>query len=69
MSIYVFKTSLCAEDIYRIDSVLRSIIPGCLWTYDLEDCDNILRIKSTENIVEPVCLHLKKRGIYCEELE
>lgn len=69
MNVYVFKTSVSSEDIRHINSILRSIIPGWLWNYDLEDCDKILRIKSDKDIVELVNFHLEIDGFHCEELE
>ena len=69
MNVYVFKTSIQAEHIHRVNSILRSVIPTSVWCYDLEDCDRILRIESHKDIVKPVCFHLKIEGFYCEELE
>lgn len=69
MNVYVFKTSANSENIRSIDSILQSVIPECHWSYDLEDCDNILRIESDKNIVKSVCSQLEVEGFYCEELE
>ena len=69
MNVYVFKTSITYDDMRLVNSILRSVIPQWKWGFDLEDCDNILRIESTENIVDLVCFHLQCEGISCEELE
>lgn len=69
MNIYVFKTSVKPRDIRTVNKILRSLIPNCKWNYDLEDCDNILRIESRKDIAELVCFHMRIDGFYCEELE
>lgn len=69
MNIYVFKTSIRTEDVRRINVILQTILPPITWSFDLEDCDNILRIKSNKNIVDLVCFHLQIEGFLCEELE
>ncbi|MCR9226828.1 MAG: hypothetical protein NXH90_05375 [Flavobacteriaceae bacterium] len=40
---------------------------GC-WNFDLEDCDNILRVE-TKNLKAPmISLLLQNNGFHCEEL-
>ncbi|MEM9327603.1 MAG: hypothetical protein AAGA85_18190 [Bacteroidota bacterium] len=69
MNIYVFKTSIKPRDIETVNAMLLSLIPTSKWNYDLEDCDNILRIESTKDVVALVCSQLSNGGFYCEELE
>ena len=69
MNVYVFKTSIEPGDIKPADEILRSLIPKSEWSFDMEDCDKILRVMSKENITDLVCLHLSMAGFYCEELE
>lgn len=69
MNIYVFKTSIEAGDIRKVNTILQSLIPNGKWNYDLEDCDHILRIESRRDITELVCSHMRSDGFYCEELE
>lgn len=69
MNVYVFKTSIQPDNIRHVNSILRSIIPECVWGYDLEDCDKILRVESCEDIVKSVSFHLRIEGFYCKELE
>ena len=69
MNIYVFKTSIKPEDIRAVNAILRTLIPHCKWNYDLEDCDNILRIESHKNIAELITFHLELDGFNCQELE
>ena len=69
MKVFVFKTSIHLEHVPLINTILRSVIPECFWSYDLEDCDRILKVKSHKNITASVCFHLKMEGFYCEELQ
>ncbi len=39
------------------------------WTFDLEDCDKILRIDSEVNIVLEIIDPLHIHKFHCEELE
>ncbi len=68
MNIYVFKTSIEPHDIRVVNEILSSLIPNCKWDYDLEDCDNILRIECRTDIAELVCTHMNMGGFNCEEL-
>jgi len=69
MSIFIFKTSIKPRDIRTVNGILRTLIPQCTWNYDLEDCDNILRIESRSNISELITFHLRIEGFFCKELE
>jgi hypothetical protein len=68
MEIYVFKTSVQRTDFELLKSMLDSLIPRTKYNFDFEDCDQILRIESKENVSSLVCNQLKKVGYYCEEL-
>ena len=50
-NVLVFKTSVSEEkDINKLRPVLNALTPPTdLWNFDLEDCDNILRIE-TQNL-------------------
>lgn len=68
--IYVFKTSV--ETKYQVEQLKPGInkIPAVNhWNFDLEDCDNILRIDSEENIVFTITRLLRSHQFNCEELE
>ncbi|MCA0959228.1 MULTISPECIES: hypothetical protein [Flavobacteriaceae] len=41
---------------------------GC-WNFDLEDCDNILRVESQRLKASVVSLLLQSNGFDCEELQ
>ncbi|MTH17221.1 hypothetical protein [Flavobacterium sp. LC2016-01] len=50
--IYVFKTSVDSPSkLESAAALLHEILPETLWNFDLEDCDNILRIDSELDIV------------------
>lgn len=65
--IYVFKTSVNSRS--KLDSasaLLQELLPNTLWNFDLEDCDNILRIDSELDIPNLI----QNNGIFdCVELE
>ncbi|TDP00740.1 hypothetical protein [Flavobacterium sp. 245] len=50
--IYVFKTSVDSPSKLESATVLlHELLPETLWNFDLEDCDNILRVDSELDIV------------------
>lgn len=51
--IYVFKTSVDSKTKFESASVLLDqLLPQSQWNFDLEDCDNILRVDSELNVAE-----------------
>lgn len=65
--IYVFKTSVDCQSKFESASVLlHEILPNTLWNFDLEDCDNILRIDSELDVTDLV---LNNGAFDCIELE
>ena len=68
--IYVFKTSVkTKKSIRELTPKLDKYLQTAKWNFDLEDCDNILRINSEENISHLIIKLLKKQNFDCEELE
>jgi hypothetical protein len=68
--IEVFRTDV--TDIAKsrfIINMLTTHIPDGYINFDLEDCDNILRVQSECFCIETVILLLKNTGHYCEWLE
>ncbi|KOP37782.1 MULTISPECIES: hypothetical protein [Flavobacterium] len=65
--IYVFKTSVDNRSKFESASaLLQELLPNTLWNFDLEDCDNILRIDSELDIPNLI----QNNGIFdCIELE
>lgn len=65
--IYVFKTSVDTKSKLEFASaLLYELLPEALWNFDLEDCDNILRIDSNAEVSEVI---LKNEIFDCIELE
>jgi len=51
--IYVFKTSVDSKTKFESASVLLDqLLPQSQWNFDLEDCDNILRVDSELDVAE-----------------
>lgn len=65
--VYVFKTSVDTKS--KLESaviLLNQLLPSIKWNFDLEDCDNILRIESEIEITDLIL----NNGIFdCIELE
>jgi len=69
MIISVFKTSIQEKDLIYLPSVLNKLEGLSKWNTDLEDCDNILRVESQDDIAEKIKSILSKQGFLCEELD
>ncbi|MEM1119961.1 MAG: hypothetical protein AAGJ18_05895 [Bacteroidota bacterium] len=67
--IYVFKTSITSNvEVQLVNSTLQKVPTIKKWSFDLEDCDNILRVVSKENIAQYIIDELQELNIRCEEL-
>lgn len=67
--ILVFKTNI--DTMHKIDiiePILNSIFQKTNWNFDLEDCDNILRIDTKKNSAQLIIEKITAIGFYCEEL-
>jgi hypothetical protein len=65
--IYIFKTSVDTKLKFELATVLlNGLLPNSSWNFDLEDCDNILRIDSETEIMESI---LNNGTFDCAELE
>lgn len=68
MTVEVFKTNVPDE---RADEALAGLLelwPDARITFDLDDCDRVLRIEADEVSVEEVRGFMHEMGIACEEL-
>ncbi|MEN2402907.1 hypothetical protein GKZ90_0024180 [Flavobacterium sp. MC2016-06] len=65
--VYVFKTSVDTKSKLELASAVLNELPSSiLWNFDLEDCDNILRIESEIEITDLIL----NNGIFdCIELD
>jgi hypothetical protein len=68
--ISVFKTSVTnTKEIETLKLQLDIQLEFAKWNFDLEDCDNILRIDSINEIAQQTIKILKDHGFDCQELE
>ncbi len=66
----VFKTDM--NDRILADHIiynLSRLIPNSSISFDLEDCDKVLRIEATSISVSTVIEELQKKGIMCEIMD
>jgi len=69
MEVLVFKTGVTNKrKAGKVKTLLTSFPAIQQWNFDLEDCDNILRIVSNGLSPRNVETVLQKAGIGCEEL-
>ena len=67
--IHVFKTSVTTkEDILKIKQALDELLLPGTWNFDLDDCDNILRVDSDAARANLVIKFMKEKNFECEEL-
>lgn len=68
--IYVFKTSVeTKKAVEIITAQLNEFIPNSEWNFDLEDCDNILRVVSNEVTAQQIIDFINELEYECLELE
>jgi hypothetical protein len=68
-AVLVFKTSVTNKRLsekIRKEILLYNNVLAC--NFDLEDCDNILRIESKDEISEKIITHFNSKGLICEVL-
>lgn len=66
----VFKTNVCdIRNAERLAMLLCRRFPLCKVSFDLEDCDKILRIEDTHIIPQAVIAIIAAQGFICEPLE
>jgi hypothetical protein len=65
--IHVFVTSVnTAADVLHLTPCLQQLLVKGKWTFDLDDCDKVLRIESETGNVYAVIQLLRKSGYDCE---
>ena len=70
-TVEVFKTNVCTRPAARqLAAILKRAMPGCRFTFDLEDSDRILRVEyGTQGFEVSAVICLLKRFRYrCEQL-
>ncbi|MDG3583424.1 MULTISPECIES: hypothetical protein [Galbibacter] len=70
MNVFVFKTSVNNQkDIKRLQNPLNQLMhQNEQWSFDLEDCDNILRVESLQVKAYNIANTLNILGFSCEEI-
>ena len=70
MEILVFKTNVTSKkEVSMVAPLLTSFPTISQWSFDLQDCDKVLRIETTEADPRPVERLLLKAGFNCRELD
>lgn len=65
----VFKTNVSKISQARVlIRKLREYFPKCRINFDLQDCDNILRVEGKNISIEKITRILASRGYLCEVL-
>lgn len=66
----VFKTSVFAHSqVRKLGPMLNQLISKeGRWNFDLEDCDNILRVEAQSLEASSIASLLHNNGFHCEEL-
>lgn len=68
--IYVFKTSVKTKSqVKKLQPHIATVLSNGKWSFDLTDCDKILRVDSEENVVMKITELLTIHAFHCEELE
>ncbi len=66
----VFKTNVTEEnEAARLLSLLISQLPACKINFDLQDCDNILRIKGEAIPINAIIELVNSNGFDCALLD
>lgn len=70
MDVLIFTTSVTEpEQVTRVQPLLTSVQDITDWNFDLEDCDNILRVVSHDVSPRYIESLLNNAGFMCTELE
>ncbi|MDF1548440.1 MAG: hypothetical protein P1P88_11505 [Bacteroidales bacterium] len=68
--IEVFKTNISNNAVAEIIvQHLQNILPEAKINFDLEDCDNILRVEGNSMLVNTVAQQITALWFYCKALE
>ena len=69
-SVFIYKTNVSSgRQVKSLVSELNRLVnPGGSWNFDLEDCDNILRVETRSSRAEAIPRVLRSKGFDCEEL-
>lgn len=61
---------MVTEEVKQLSSALNKLTrQNGNWNFDLEDCDNILRVETQFLKAKNITNTLRNQGFYCEELQ
>jgi hypothetical protein len=70
MKILVFKTNVTSKKkVSKVSSLLRSVPTIKQWSFDLDDCDKVLRVVATRLNPDFVESLLQAAGFKCQVLD
>lgn len=68
--IFIYKTNVSTQGhVQQVRTLFERVLSIKRWSFDLEDCDKVLRIEAHGLQRETVASMLAKVGIFCEPLE
>ena len=69
MNILVFKTNITTrQQVSSVHGLLMAMADITQYNFDLEDCDNVLRVVSNNLEAQTISRALQVAGFSCEEL-
>jgi len=69
-TIFIYKTNVSTpQDVQTVHELFDGVRSIKRWTFDLEDCDRVLRVEANGVRPELVSHLLLEAGIFCESLE
>lgn len=67
--VLIFRTSVGTQSaIRRVAALLNGHRFISKWSFDLEDCDKVLRVEACANIPGEITAMLRSEGFDCEEM-
>ena len=67
--VFVFKTNISNRlQTKRLCKQFEEQLSISKWSFDLEDCDKVLRIESSFEVTKQVIQLMQENGYSCEEL-
>ncbi|WP_288878812.1 hypothetical protein [Pedobacter panaciterrae] len=69
MEILIFRTTVdCRRAIDDLSPSFNGLLAVIKWSFDLEDCDRILRVEAASDISKELIGLLQSKGFECEVL-
>ncbi len=66
--IHIFKTSVeTVEEIKILEPIINELFSSTKWNFDLEDCNNIFKVKIPENNITHLKSIFKTHNFECKE--